>query len=289
LKHYFFLDQSDFLTSFLDLAKAELKQPASEIPQTRLQSLMDLVLRNPSSVAAYDPFKEDVKVSMSHLRLIDQLLRIINVSGMDAAVSSRRSTLSAGGLVDTSAFERSQSLSGSFMSTASAFAASSREPLTGYDALILDYTVTFPLSLVISRKALTKYQLLFRHILNMKHVEDLLCGAWMDQKNRVWKTRSSNPEIEHWKFRVYSLRNRMLTFVQQFAYYVTNEVLEPNWHRLESNLTSISTVDQVLQYHSDFLDTCLKECMLTNSKLLRVSEAACKSHAFFFQLILLVL
>lgn len=33
----------------------------------------------------------------------------------------------------------------------------------------------------------------------------------------------------------------------------------------------VSTVDQVLQYHSDFLDTCLKECMLTNAKLLRVS------------------
>lgn len=270
MKHYFFLDQSDFLTSFLDLAKAELKEPALEIPQTRLQSLMDLVLRNPSSVAAYDPFKEDVKVSMSHLRLIDQLLRIINVSGMDAAVNPRRTTLGAGGLVDTSALERSQSLSGSFMSAAST-GANNREPLTGYDALILDYTVTFPLSLVISRKALTKYQLLFRHILNMKHVEDLLCSAWMDQKNTAWKTRSSNPAIEHWKFRVYSLRNRMLTFVQQFAYYVTNEVLEPNWHRLESNLMSISTVDQVLQYHSDFLDTCLKECMLTNCKLLRVN------------------
>ncbi|CAJ0900784.1 9165_t:CDS:2, partial [Entrophospora sp. SA101] len=31
-----------------------------------------------------------------------------------------------------------------------------------------------------------------------------------------------------------------------------------------------STVDQVLKYHSDFLDTCLKECMLTNAKLLRI-------------------
>jgi gamma-tubulin complex component 2 len=106
----------------------------------------------------------------------------------------------------------------------------------------------------------------------MKHVEDLLCDAWMNQKNTLWKKRSSNPEIEHWKFRIYSLRNRMLTFVQQFTYYVTNEVLEPNYRLLETNLTtSISTVDQVLQYHSDFLDTCLKECMLTNSKLLRVS------------------
>ncbi|GAN09739.1 spc97 like protein [Mucor ambiguus] len=276
LKHYFFLDQSDFLTSFLDLAKDELKQLSSDISQTRLQSLMDLVLRNPSSVAAYDPFKEDVKVSMSHLRLIDQLLRIISVSGMESASSNTRlSTLnsSAGGLASSSGsgvFERGQSLSNSIMSTSSIAATTSKEPLSGYEALILDYTVTFPLSLVISRKALTKYQLLFRHILNMKHVEDLLCSTWMDQKNALWKGRSGNPEIDHLKFRIFSLRNRMLTFVQQFAYYVTNEVLEPNWRRLEANLKNITTVDQVLQYHSDFLDTCLKECMLTHSKLLRI-------------------
>lgn len=248
MKHYFFLDQADFLTSFLDLAKEELKQPALTIPQTRLQSLMDLVLRNSSSVAAYDPFKEDVKVAMSHLRLVDQLLRIINVSGLEPTTHPKF----ASGVVD------------SFMST------SSSGNLTGYEALILDYTVTFPLSLVISRKALTKYQLLFRHILNMKHVEDMLCDTWMDQKNTLWKSRSSNPKIQHWKFRIVSLRNRMLAFVQQFAYYVTNEVLEPNWSRLEVNLSNVSTVDQVLQYHSDFLDTCLKECMLTNAKLLRV-------------------
>ncbi|KAI9245069.1 Spc98 family-domain-containing protein [Sporodiniella umbellata] len=261
LKHYFFLDQSDFLTSFLYLAKDELKQPASEISQARLQSLMDLVLRNSSSVAAYDPFKEDVKVSMSHLKLVDQLLRIINVAGMEAAVGKD----SRPGLMD--ALERSQSLSSSVMTLSSM---SSRDVLSGYDALIIDYTVTFPLSLVISRKALTKYQLLFRHILNMKHVEDLLCGAWIDQKTTLWKAGSDRTEVEQWKFRIFSLRNRMLIFVKQLTYYVTNEVLEPNWRRLESNLMKVSTVDEVLQYHSDFLDSCLKECMLTNSKLLRI-------------------
>ena len=137
--------------------------------------------------------------------------------------------------------------------------------------MTLDYTVTFPLFLVISRKALTKYQLLFRHLLYLKHVEDMLCNAWMTQKDVLWKSKNSNPKIDRWKYRIFTLRHRMLMFVQQFAYYVTNEVLEPNWRRLESNLAKVSTVDQVLQYHSDFLDSCLKECMLTNAKLLRVS------------------
>ncbi|KAI9262228.1 gamma-tubulin complex component protein [Phascolomyces articulosus] len=253
LKHYFFLDQSDFLTSFLDLAKDELKQPAREISLARLQSLMDLVLRNSSSVAAYDPFKEDLKVMMSPLKLVDELLRIINVAGLDSLPR------------DTRWMNNSMSLDASrTMGGGSALLERS------YDALTLDYTVTFPLSLVISRKALTKYQLLFRHLLYLKHVEDMLCDAWMAQKDILWKSKSHDSKIEAWKYRVFTLRHRMLMFVQQFAYYVTNEVLEPNWRRLESNLARVSTVDQVLQYHSDFLDTCLKECMLTNAKLLRV-------------------
>jgi gamma-tubulin complex component 2 len=32
----------------------------------------------------------------------------------------------------------------------------------------------------------------------------------------------------------------------------------------------VRTVDELMQDHVDFLDTCLKECMLTNSRLLRV-------------------
>lgn len=93
LKRYFFLDQSDFLAPFLDVAKEELKKPTKDIVITRLQSLLDLTLRNPSSVAAYDPYKEDVKVGMSSLKMVDQLLRIINVAGLDGSAAH----LAAGG------------------------------------------------------------------------------------------------------------------------------------------------------------------------------------------------
>lgn len=63
----------------------------------------------------------------------------------------------------------------------------------------------------------------------------------------------------------------MLSFVQQILAFTTFEVLEPNWRALEAKLTKVATVDQLLRDHVDFLDTCLKECMLTSSKLLRVS------------------
>ena len=64
----------------------------------------------------------------------------------------------------------------------------------------------------------------------------------------------------------------MLAFVQQILAFVTFEVLEPNWHALEAKLEKVVTVDQLLRDHLDFLDTCLKESMLTSSNLIRVSS-----------------
>jgi len=62
----------------------------------------------------------------------------------------------------------------------------------------------------------------------------------------------------------------MIHFVQNFEYYMMFEVIEPNWHLLEDNLRSVSNIDGVLEYHNDFLDRCLKDCMLTSPDLLKI-------------------
>lgn len=151
------------------------------------------------------------------------------------------------------------------------------------DALTFDYIVKFPLSLVISRKTILRYQLLFRFLLHLRHVEQSLTAMWLEQKTHAWRTPVArlghgsgaggvgHPELECWRNRVFLLRARMLAFVQQMLAFATFEVLEPNWRALEAKLAKVETVDQLLRDHVDFLDTCLKECMLTSSKLLRVS------------------
>ncbi|ERE77992.1 gamma-tubulin complex component 2 isoform X2 [Cricetulus griseus] len=68
----------------------------------------------------------------------------------------------------------------------------------------------------------------------------------------------------------FTLRQRMLNFVQNIQYYMMFEVMEPTWHILEKNLKSASNIDDVLGHHTSFLDNCLKDCMLTNPELLKV-------------------
>jgi gamma-tubulin complex component 2 len=124
---------------------------------------------------------------------------------------------------------------------------------------------------VISRRTILRYQLIFRFLLHLKHVEQLLCSTWIDHKSPAWRTPlPSHPDMEQWRSRVFLLRARMLAYVQQIIAYATFDVLEPNWRNLEAKLAKVQTVDQLLRDHIDFLDTCSKECMLTNAKMLRV-------------------
>jgi len=138
------------------------------------------------------------------------------------------------------------------------------------NALCLDYTVPFPLSLVISRSTLMRYQIIFRFLLHLKHIERVLSSMWLDQKLPVWrKPLPNHPDLDKWRNKVFLLRARMLALVQQILSFTTLDVLEPNWKKFEDRIRDIRTVDDLLRDHVDFLDTCLKGCMLTNPKLLK--------------------
>jgi gamma-tubulin complex component 2 len=258
LKHYFFLNPSDYFSYFLELGHTELRKPVKSVNTNKLQSLLDLVLRQPGSIVALDPFKEDVKVEMNEITLIKSLQRVVNITGIEQGETLQPLT--------------SQTLEND-------------KNATGFTSLQLDYAVPFPVSLVISRKTVWRYQALFRYLLSLRYLESQLSTTWQTHSNTItWSHKSSSRSFEIWKRRAYTLRARMLVFVQQLLYFCTAEVIEPNWQALMSRLAQADakeadssgtakptrTVDELMQDHVDFLDTCLKECMLTNSKLLRV-------------------
>lgn len=262
LKHYYFLDRSDFFSYFLFLSKSELRKSAREVNVGKLQSLLDLVLRQPGSVAAADPYKEDVKVAMNDQTLTKFLMSVVNIHG----------------------FEEGEEYS--FRQQTPGITADDAK-MTGFDALEFKYAVPFPLSLVISSKTIVRYQILFRYLLSLRHVEGLLVTSWEDHnKSLPWTHRSPDRRLEMWKRRAWTLRGRMLNFIEQFTYYCTSEVIEPRWRELMAKINGVDrhgkpttsshrtgkTVDELMEDHVDFLDTCLKECMLMNPKLLKVRD-----------------
>ncbi|KAF5632631.1 spindle pole body component alp4 [Fusarium tjaetaba] len=267
LKHYFFLDPSDYFSYFLELGASELRKPVKSVNTGKLQSLLDLVLRQPGSLVSLDPFKEDVKVEMNEIVLTKALQRVVNITGIEQGEALQP--------VANQPIENDKNA-------------------VGFTSLQLDYSVPFPVSLVISRKTVWRYQALFRYLLSLRYLESQLSTTWQTQTRGIsWAHKGALRKLEIWKRRVWTLRARMLVFVQQLLYFCTAEVIEPNWNKFMSRLKTkdepvdsslgvpTRTVDELMQDHVDFLDTCLKECMLTNSKLLRIHSKLMQTCTIF--------
>jgi len=62
----------------------------------------------------------------------------------------------------------------------------------------------------------------------------------------------------------------MLNFLQSFLYYLQVDVIEPASQRLQSSLRKgVISVDDIIFLHNDFLDSCVKDCILSDAKILQ--------------------
>ncbi|KAJ9048312.1 gamma tubulin complex Spc97/GCP2 subunit Alp4, variant 3 [Entomophthora muscae] len=253
LKRYYFLDQSAFLTHFFDLSFDELSKPREAISQPNIKFLFELSLRNHFSNTLHDPYKENIKVSLKEFSLVDHLLKL-------DVVNSEVNILPF--YQENPTFPAQREIINQF--EAQVKDKTMNQPLTGFEVLAVEYVVPFPLSLVLSKDVLSKYQLIFRHIITIKHAETRLVQAWVAHTT----FRKRHPKVRvHWDTSFNSFRMRLLQLIQAVHYYVCFGVLEPNQRKLESSLKSVKTVDEVFSLHYKFLDNCLNETMLSIPKL----------------------
>lgn len=164
----------------MDLAHLELRKPPKSANLVKLQSLLDLAISGPeeplgfgsaavvagvggstgtstggANTAMETPsFREDVKVSMASSGLYEWLLKVVSVSG----------AIDDGGAGDEQFAASRSKGKGKEKDGKDSEKEKKKKSAPALDHLTLDYTVPFPLSLVISRKTILRYQLLFRYV-----------------------------------------------------------------------------------------------------------------------------
>jgi len=106
--------------------------------------------------------------------------------------------------------------------------------------------------------------MIFRHLHYCKHVERYLSKVWLSFKHTKTPLLNKRP----WLRKAMILLQKLLHFVRNYEYYMINEVLEPNWLKLEKKIKTACNIDQVLDFHTDFLRQSLQDCLLTNKDLL---------------------
>ncbi|WOK94035.1 gamma-tubulin complex component 2 [Canna indica] len=255
LKRYFLLDQGDYLVHFMDISRDELAKRPEEISVEKLQSLLDLALR--STAAASDPCHEELTCCVERVPLLKRLNALKDLDTTDPSVNNKPTS-------DTDL--QSELLN-----------------ITGLETFCLGCKVQWPLSLIIPKKALTKYQLIFRLLFHCKHVNRQLCMAWQVHQGfravKILKTPILRSSI---------LCRSMLKFINSLLHYLTFEVLEPNWHLMHDRLQTAKSVDEVIQFHDYFLQKCLKECLLLLPQVFKKIEklkSICLQYAASIQLL----
>jgi gamma-tubulin complex component 2 len=83
MKHFFFLDQSEFMSQFIDNAASELKKPVKTVSMVKIQSLLYMAITNPASPTSLDPHKDDLRATMATSGLFEWLGKIVNRQGSD--------------------------------------------------------------------------------------------------------------------------------------------------------------------------------------------------------------
>lgn len=142
MKRFFLLEQGDWLVHFLDLAHEELSKDATQGSKTRIESMLALAL---VTAAPGDQERENVSCSLLQSSALDEVLYVISIDGSDRSSKSRHQL-------------------GSSSSSLPTGGPSAGSGLTGYDAFTLTYKVDWPVNIVFSRKTMTKYRWLFRHL-----------------------------------------------------------------------------------------------------------------------------
>uniref|UniRef100_A0A182TIE7 Gamma-tubulin complex component 2 n=1 Tax=Anopheles melas TaxID=34690 RepID=A0A182TIE7_9DIPT len=181
------------------------------------------------SSAKYDEYHDDLKTMLLPYGIVTQISKIVN--NEDAFVDT---------LSDTS-------------------------QLKGVECFTFTYKAQWPVSIVLNLWTISKYQMIFRQLFYLKYVERILCRVWIANN----ETRQFAPNPAKLYRSAFTLRQKMLIAIQSFESYMMIEVIEPNWHIFYQNMKQVKNIDDVLNYHQDFLDQCLKNCMLTEPDLLK--------------------
>ena len=183
----------------------------------------------------------------------------------------------------------------------------------GWDIFSLGYDVDAPLTAVVHKEAMQKYQLVFKLLFRLKRIEWMLNKTWKQStvlnhalQHMTSKYGGSGSSINRNQafFRMKLLLRRFSMTRQNLLHFVTNlqsylmfEVLESGWKGLISRLKTAKTLDEVITSHNEYLDEIVIKSLLSETlqeqgetyklgrqlrKVLTMAYKFCKSHERIF-------
>ena len=151
MKGYYFMEYGDLFVHFMESAQSELSsnfegnERKSKVSIEKLQNLFELLIR--TSSANSDPYKEEIECKLD-TEIIYKKIQKIKILESDKFKSNPG--------------EKSLAISNSKY----------------FHHFSLDYNCSFPLNLIVNKKNLSKYQVIFRYLFHFRFLERQLLDLW---------------------------------------------------------------------------------------------------------------
>lgn len=233
IKEYFFLGKGDLFVHFMDLSDKELLKPVKQVSLEKLRNMLEQSIR--TSTANSDKYKEAISCSLSLYSTNELLQAFQHYNGLKGWTKQQ--------------VEKKMNVN---------LLTSNKR---GFETFDIDYSLCFPLNLIITKSVILRYQILFRYLFMLKYAERELNSTWLSFKHH--REVASNPLIKL----SLSLVQRMLHFCKTLSYHFVYEVIEKHWVNYMTNLDHKATVfEDIIAFQDRFLQQCYQDTMLLDKR-----------------------
>nr|UXY87111.1 gamma-tubulin complex component 2 [Cryptomonas sp.] len=133
-----------------------------------------------------------------------------------------------------------------------------------FDKISLNCILDYPISYFVSKNSIKKYQIIGKYFFKIKLVEKSLINIWKTQISLYYLTFIGITR------KTLFLNQRIAFFFNSIINYTVSDVLEKNWMDFVRRIEKICNIKIILKSHENFLNKCIEECFLNNSKIFRI-------------------
>lgn len=232
IKKYFFMENGDYFIHFMDLSENELTKNSKLISVDKLSNFLEIAIK--TSSVSNDPYNENITCELTSYSTFEILQAFDSYSN----VKNKKNE-----------FELQGSIANVYGSK------------KGFETLTLNYKIKWPLNLILTEKALFKYQMLFRYLFQLKYSERQLSSTW-----QLFMEQSDLGSNLFFK-RAMSTVQKMIHFNRTLTYHFLIDVVNRKWEDFIQNLqNNVQTFENIIGFHESFLQSIFTESMLLDAK-----------------------
>lgn len=148
------------------------------------------------------------------------------------------------------------------------------EPKECWDQLSIQYAVSWPLHLVITPGAISKYNKIFSLLLLMRRSSNALNFMWTQMMN---KGKTDEGRGVNWTGQLWQTRLHMAFLIANIQSYVLSDVLESQKSSFLKKLEETKSFETIKEAHEQFLIDVSTQIFLQNPKILKLLKDLLKA------------